>query len=98
MSSVRITVDEVSGFVAAQLGKRRPAGAQFDADTSMEAVGLSSLDVTEIYFEIEERVGIELDPAAASDVKTIGDLVDVVNGLVAKHEDGALTTAAKDSG
>jgi acyl carrier protein len=98
MSPVKITVDEVSGFVAAQLGKRRPAGARFDADTSMEAVGLSSLDVTEIYFEIEERVGLELDPAAASDVKTIGDLVSVVNGLVAKHDGGALTTAAKTSG
>lgn len=98
MSPVKITVDEVSGLVAAQLGKRCPAGARFDADTSMEAVGLSSLDVTEIYFEIEERVGIELDPAAASDVKTIGDLVAVVNGLVAKHQDGALTAAAKTTG
>lgn len=84
MSHVTIGIDEVAGLVAASLGRKLPHRTLLDADANLEAVGLSSLDVTEIYFQIEERVGVELDPGAASGVETIGDLVDVVDELVAR--------------
>lgn len=83
MSQVSVGVDEVARLVAAQLGRKLPHRTLLDGDTNLEAVGLSSLDITEIYFQIEERVGVELDPAAASGVETIGDLVAVVDELVA---------------
>lgn len=88
MSEPAIRIDEVAGFVAARLGKRLPAGMVLDGNTDLETTGLSSLDVTEIYFQIEEQVGVELDPAAASNVKTIGDLVELVNELVAQSVAG----------
>jgi acyl carrier protein len=82
MSPPTIRVDDVASFVAARLGKRLPAGTVLDGTTNLETIGLSSLDLTEIYFQIEETVGVELDPAEASNVRTIGDLVEVVNRLV----------------
>lgn len=84
MAPTYITTGEVASLIVHQLGKRYDPGLALDDDTSLEGVGLSSLDITEVYFAIEEHVGAELDPAAASAVKTIGDLVEVVNGLVAQ--------------
>ncbi len=82
------SVAEVAGIVRAQLGGKLPHDAKVDAESTLKDLGLSSLDITEIYFTIEEQVGTELDPTAAADVKTLGELVDVVNELVAKS-DGA---------
>jgi acyl carrier protein len=67
-----------------QLRGKLPGDAQLTADSGLEELGLTSLDVTEVYFAIEELVGTELDPTAAADVRTIGDLVTVVNDLVAQ--------------
>jgi acyl carrier protein len=86
MSPATVGTDEVAALVAAQLGRKLPHRTILGADTELEAVGLSSLDITEIYFQIEERVGVELDPGAASGVKTIGDLVAVVDELIAQAE------------
>ena len=78
-----ISVHDVAEMVRKQLRGKLPKDAELDRSTSMEDVGMSSLDVTEVYFAIEEKVGLELDPVAASDAKTLGELVDVVNGMIA---------------
>jgi acyl carrier protein len=75
-----ISVEDVGELVRKQLRGKLPPDARLDASAEFETLGLSSLDVTEIFFGIEEKVGFELDPTAGADVKTIGDLVDVVNG------------------
>lgn len=78
-----ISVDEVAEIVRAQLGDKLAAGTDLDGDAVLEELGLSSLDVTEAFFAIEERVGRELDPVPANDAKTIGALVAVVNAQLA---------------
>lgn len=82
-----ISVADVAELARKQLGSKLAPDVHLDADSELEALGLSSLDVTEVFFGIEEQVGVELDPAAAADVKTIGDLVAVVNRCVSEVND-----------
>jgi acyl carrier protein len=79
-----MSLGEVAAIVRGQLGAKLPDDAAVTESSTLKELGLSSLDLTEIYFAIEERVGTELDPTAAADVKTLGELVDVVNALVAQ--------------
>jgi acyl carrier protein len=79
MSKGSISIDEAAAVVRAQLGKKLPSGSTLEPDVTLESLGLSSLDVTEVFFAIEELVGRELDPVAASDARTLGELVDLVN-------------------
>lgn len=85
-----ISVADVAELAQKQLGSKLSPDVRLDADSELEALGLSSLDVTEVFFGIEERVGLELDPAAAADVKTIGDLVAVVNRRVTEVNEGGV--------
>jgi acyl carrier protein len=94
----RISVDETAGIIRRQLRGKLPNDAPVAAESTLEGLGLSSLDVTEIYFAIEERVGTELDPTAAADVKTIGELVEVVNDLVARASRRARRPSVVESG
>jgi acyl carrier protein len=94
--SGRIGVEDVAELIRKQLKKKLPADTALTAETELESVGLSSLDVTEIFFGIEERVGFELDPTAGADVKTIGDLVTVVNGM--GEQTGAIAEPAGTAG
>jgi acyl carrier protein len=86
MTDHEITIEIIGSLVAAQLGRKLPAGTVITPETNFEALGLSSIDFTEIFFAIEERLGFELDPAEAADVKTTGELLAVIDRLVAKHK------------
>lgn len=82
-----ISLDDAVGIIRRQLkGKARQA--DLTADTGLEDLGLSSLAVTEVFFKLEEKVGFELDPAAAADVRTIGEMVSVINRLAAEQRAG----------
>jgi nodulation protein F len=53
--------------------------------TDLQELGIHSLELTEIIFDIEERYGIEvqMDTAQAWDrLKNVGDIIDAVNGLI----------------
>jgi acyl carrier protein len=94
VSAHRITVEEVGALIRKQLRGKLPADAELGPDTELEGLGLSSLDQTEVFFEVEEAVGMELDPTAGADVTTIGELVAVVNRLIDQHESRQEPTAA----
>lgn len=79
MPKSSISIDEVAAVVRAQLGKKLPAETVLEPDTTLEGLGLASLDVTEMFFAIEELVGRELDPVPAADAQTLGELVGLVN-------------------
>jgi len=69
-----ITVDDVCELIRKrQGGKVRPE--ELNGDTVFDELGLSSLQIADIVYTIEDRLGIEFDPARAADVKTVGDLV-----------------------
>jgi acyl carrier protein len=79
MSRRSISIEEVAAIVRSQLGNKLPADRDVGADATLESLGLSSLDVTEMFFAVEELVGRELDPVPAADAETLGQLLEVVN-------------------
>ena len=75
-----VTVEIAADIIRRQMGARAK-GVEIQASSRLEDLGLSSLEVAEAFFDLEEVVGYDLDASAAADVKTVGDLVAVVNEL-----------------
>lgn len=74
-----ITLDDVARLVRRELRGKLPADTALTGDTALEDLGLSSLQISEIVFTLEEDHGIEFDTARAADVKTLGDVVSLAN-------------------
>jgi acyl carrier protein len=74
-----ITVDELTNLIRRELRGKVPADLTIDENTKMDDLGLSSLQITEIVFTLEEDHGVEFDPARAADAQTLGDLVALGN-------------------
>jgi acyl carrier protein len=74
-----ITVDEVAALIRREMRGKLPEGTIIDENMSMDDLGLSSLQVAEIVFTLEEDHEVEFDPARAADAKTLGDLVALGN-------------------
>jgi acyl carrier protein len=74
-----ITAEDVAQLVRAQLRGRARTDVALAADTELEQVGLSSLQLAEVVFTLEEKYEIRFDAARAANVRTIGDLVSVAN-------------------
>lgn len=72
-----ITVETVCALMAKKLGNKA-SGLTLDADTAFDSVGLSSLQIADIVYTVEDDAEIELDPSQAANVKTVGDLVKLV--------------------
>jgi len=53
-----------------------------DADTTFDTAGVSSLDVLQIVFRLEEAHGIEIDTSTFYRVRTIGDIVAYVHTAI----------------
>ena len=49
-----------------------------DATTIREGLGLDSLQLTEMLFEIEERLGAKINDEEARGLKTIGDVITLI--------------------
>lgn len=86
MSMLSISVDDVAGIIRTQVGDKLPADVPLDAGAVLEELGLSSLDVTEVFVSIEELVERELDSVPAADARTLGELVAAVNEQLADAE------------
>ena len=54
------------------------AEGEVTRDAAFEDLDLDSLDLVELAQIIEEEFGVELDGDAVKDVKTVGDVIDVV--------------------
>jgi len=78
-----ITTDEVAGLVRQQLRNKVPAGVELLDDTKLENLGLSSLQISDIVFTLEERHDFEFDADRAADASTIGEIVALANETVA---------------
>ena len=93
MENKDISVDVIAALIRKQLGRKLSADVEISATSKLEDLGMSSLDFTEVYFAIEERIGFELDPAAAADVATVGDLLAVLDNLISAHAGEASSPA-----
>lgn len=59
--------------------------SELSSDTQFDALGLSSLELTEVILELEERHEVEIDintVDAAESLKTVGDIVAVLEDLL----------------
>jgi acyl carrier protein len=74
-----ITVEDVCELIRKRQGGKVRADLELNGDTVFDDLGLSSLQIADIVYTIEDRLGIEFDPAWAADVKTVGDLVNLAN-------------------
>lgn len=91
-----VTVQEVADLARHELRRKLPEGVELDNDTRIGDVGLSSLQVSEIVFTLEERHDFEFDAARAADIETLGDVVSLANealGAVAPVVDPPLADA-----
>lgn len=89
MSLLSISVEEVAGIIRAQVGDKLPEDVALGPDAVLEDIGLSSLDLTEVFVSVEELVERELDSVPAADARTLAELVAVVNEQLAGAEPSA---------
>ena len=58
--------------------------SSIDETSRLQDLGIDSLDVVEYLLEIEERYGIEFPPEEMTDLKTINDLIVLIENKTAK--------------
>lgn len=64
-----------------------PEIGEIGPDTELTSLGIHSLELTEIIFDLEEAYDIEIEMNtvdAWSNLKTVQDMVEAVRGLIAK--------------
>lgn len=81
-----ITLEELSRRIREERRGKVPDDMTIGESTLLEELGLSSLEVSEIVFSLEEEHGVEFDAAKAADVKTVGEMLAVANEALALPE------------
>lgn len=64
-----------------------PDAGEITVDTELTALGIHSLELTEIIFDIEEKYDIEIEMntvEAWSNLKNVGDMIAAVRALIEK--------------
>jgi len=70
--SATTTTPQTSGLDA--LLSRYSAGRKWNASTTLDELGLSSLERVELMVALEQKLGVSVDETAFSQVRTLGDL------------------------
>ena len=55
---------------------------EITAASEFKALGLDSLDITEIILDLEEEFGMSIDYSVDTKVKTVGELAEMVEQLL----------------
>ena len=84
-----ITVEEVAELIRREARGKLPEGTALIGSTRLKDLGLSSLQVSEIVFTLEERHEVEFDDARAADIQTLDDVVTVANEALAERLEAA---------
>jgi acyl carrier protein len=82
-----ITIEEIEQLIREEMGARLD-GVQITGDTRLKDLDLSSLQLSELVFTLEERHSVEFDPAKAAEIVTLQDIV----ALGSTASDRATTT------
>jgi acyl carrier protein len=61
------------------------ASTPVDADTTLESLGIDSLGVIELMFELEEAFDVKLDPDEAAALATVGEVAAHIDALWARR-------------
>jgi acyl carrier protein len=89
-----ITTEEVASLIRRELRRKLPEDAVLDESARLEDLGLSSLQVSEIVFTLEEEHEIEFDETRAASIETIGDLVALGNDAIGQQDAGVGASTA----
>lgn len=80
--------DELATDIIARIKAHAdPEVGEITAATNLTDLGIHSLELTEIIFDLEEEHGIEIEMNTADawgNLKTVGDIIEAVRGLIAK--------------
>lgn len=94
-----ITVAEVAELIRHEARGKLPEDVELTGSTRLEDLGLSSLQVSEIVFTLEERHEVEFDEARAAEIKTLDDVVSIANEAIeAQHQPAAAHDAPAAGG
>ncbi len=78
--------DELSRDIVDRIAKHaEPDAGAITPETELTALGIHSLEMTEIIFDIEDAYGIEVEMNSAdawSNLRTVGDIVEAVGRLI----------------
>lgn len=64
-----------------------PGNEEITVSTELTSLGIHSLELTEIIFDLEEKYGIEIEMNtvdAWANLKNVGDMIEAVRGLIAQ--------------
>ena len=81
-----ITIGEVEALIRRQLRGKQSKDIVIDETTQFSDIGLSSLQIAEVVFSLEEEHEVEFDPARSADVVTLGDLIRLGNEAIEGRE------------
>ncbi|WP_197043703.1 acyl carrier protein [Saccharothrix sp. NRRL B-16314] len=88
-----ITVEEVEALIKREMRGKRTKDVVIDDTAVLRDLGLSSLQVAEIIFSLEETHGVEFDPEQAANARTLGDLIALGNAALSEKDKVADGTA-----
>jgi acyl carrier protein len=60
----------------------------FSPDATLVTLGLDSLSVLELMFKIEDGFGVKIDEDLPRDLHTVSDVVNFIDGLLARAPGG----------
>ena len=72
---IRAKLKELLTVVDHEIGQRADTGDDVDI---REGIGLDSLQIVELLFEIEENIGPKIEDEEAQSIRTVGQLLDLV--------------------
>lgn len=76
-----ISVAELAEILREHQPGKIPPAAPLRAETTFEELGITSQDLVEVIFAIEDRLDVELVPADTGSPATLGELADFANGV-----------------
>lgn len=74
-----VTIEQITDLMRAKLSAAHEADVALTETTTFEDLGVTSLELANFVFRLEDEFDVEFDPSMAADIKTVGDLVKVVN-------------------
>jgi acyl carrier protein len=78
MATQEVTKESVEKVITDGLVEVGAEREEISRDATFEQLDVDSLDLVEVAQIIEDEFGVELDGDSVKDVKTVGDVVDLV--------------------
>lgn len=82
MSSTEITLQSIEETLFDAIANLGPDRSDVKRGATLEELDLDSLDLVEIAQLVQETWGVDFDPQDFSDVRTVGDALDLVAARV----------------